>query len=619
MLLPVNFTQLVKTITMMKKIILILILFVSMTTALFAAKATGGVKMVVQPDGTTLMVRLMGDEHCNWVQTLDGVMLKRIDNAYYVAKINADGTTMNTGVLAHNIDSRNEAETRLAKAQNMKVFFEAESKKSMPLSRAGESGYPLSNSCPHSGKVKIPVIMMQFTDKPFVLQETELEEMFNADETRPMAEAASLRGYGSAKKYFNDASNGKFDPEFVLIGPYTAKYNHDYYGHKNTTGYQSLFIEAVNKAIDHNVDFSQFDSNNDDYVDLVYVLYAGTSANNAAYGDERNDIWPCCYSGYNMQASGKTIKIGGVSNELLWEASHPEGNGKNTRSGIGVFCHEMSHGLGLPDLYRLNDNRKDSHGYIDYNNAGPEDWDLMDGGENLEVGLWPVQYAAWEKEAMGWIDVEELTEATTVTAYPLDGDKGKAYKIRNPNNRNEYYVIETFQSNYWNKPLALKETDGRPGLHIMHINGPLYSITPNGVYGRSNLTMLPADGFILAFYSYGETIWYKGQARKITLQMFYDDAKGDLWPGSHNVTSISDFKNYTAADMVNNCSVTNIRPNSDGSVTFDFKGGATAIRVIEAKHEDDAVYTINGIFVGKTISGLKPGIYIVNGKKTVVY
>lgn len=601
----------------MKKYIISIALTL-ITTAAFSAKATGGVKMVQQPDGTTLMIRLMGDEHLNWSQTLDGVVLTKVGKAYYVASINEDGTLMNSGLLAHNIDTRGAVETRMAKAQNRKAFFMAEEKTGL-ASRAGASGYPYSNSCPHNGKLKIPVIMMQYPDKPFVLSNDELNDMFNGEDTRPMTNSPSLRGYGSARKYFNDASNGKFDPEFVLIGPYTAKNNHDYYGNKNTTGYQDLLKEAVNKAIDHNVDFSQFDSNNDNYVDLLYVLYAGTSANNASYGDDRNDIWPCCYNGYYINANGKIIKIGGVSNELLWEAKHPEGNGKNARAGIGVFCHEMSHGLGLPDLYRSSDNRKDAHGYTDYNNAGPEDWDLMDGGENINGGVWPVQYAAWEKEVMGWIEIEELTEAASVTVYPLDGDNGKAYKIRNPNNPNEQYIIETFQTGYWNKCLASIQTDGRPGLNIMHINAPSGSPVPNSVYGHPNLTMLPADGFLLASYSIDETIWYKGQAQKITRSMFYEDAKGDLWPGNQNVTSISDFKNYTAADMVNECSITNITPNSDGSVSFDFKGGTTAISNVESQRNDGAVYTIGGTCVGKAVTGLKPGVYIVNGKKRIIY
>lgn len=602
----------------MKKLALVILSLMFVATSIDAAKAVSTPKMVNQPDGTTLMVRLMGDEHCSWTQTLDGVMLIKVDGAYYIAKIDADGIVTSTGVLAHNLDSRSTSEALLAKDQNLKPFFDARIKK-VSLSRAGDSGYPMGNSCPHMGHIKIPVIMMQYPDKPFVLKDANLNDMFNGTVTRPIEDAPSLRGYSSARMYFNDASNGKFDPEFVLIGPYTAKHEHDYYGHKNSYRYQELFSEAVDCAKGAGIDFSEFDSNNDNEIDLVYVLYAGTSANNRDFGDENNDIWPCCYNGYYINVNGKTIRIGGVSNELLWEANTSGAPSENAfRTGMGVFVHEMSHGLGLPDLYRFN-NPKDSHGYVDYNNVGPEDWDLMDGGENINGGTWPVQYAAWEKEAMGWIETEELTEAKTITAYPLGSENGKAYKITNPNYPYEYYIIETFQTNKWNKYLASTETDGRAGLHIMHINGPQNIMIPNGEYKHPNITLLPADGYILALYAIDETIWYNNQAQKITYEMFLEDAKGDLWPGSKNVTSIADFKEYTSANMAEVCSITDITPNADGSVTFKFKGGDGGDGIITPTYTDtrESICTLSGIIISPKSASLPHGIYIINGRKVI--
>ena len=92
---------------------------------------------------------------------------------------------------------------------------------------------------------------------------------------------------------------------------------------------------------------------------------------------------------------GKIVNVIGAANELAVD----DYDGEPVRAGIGVFCHEMSHGMGLPDLYwTLSYRPRDEYGDVDFDNCGPEDWDLMDGGENLYNGMWPCQYTAWERE-----------------------------------------------------------------------------------------------------------------------------------------------------------------------------------------------------------------------------
>ena len=44
----------------------------------------------------------------------------------------------------------------------------------------------------------------------------------------------------------------------------------------------------------------------------------------------------------------------------------------NSINGIGLFCHEFSHTLGLPDIYPTNE--------ITEHNQSPEYWDVMDTG-----------------------------------------------------------------------------------------------------------------------------------------------------------------------------------------------------------------------------------------------
>lgn len=590
-----------------------------------AAKASGKPFASVQPDGTTIMVRLLGDEHKNWYQTLDGVLLVRKDKAYYIAEATNDGQLISTGMLAHNLDSRGEAEQLKAEQQNRQLFFMEDKGQNAPMKKA--SGYPLSHYCPHMGKIKIPVILMEYPDLKFSLPKEELlkkmNEFFNSDEVNPLSfeNESYLKGYGSARQYFIEASQGQFAPEFDFYGPYTAANNHDVYG--NTHGLSAsiqLKNEAI-KAADDDIDFTRYCSKGNGNVDLVYVVYAGFGANT---GDHDDAVWPHC-TGCNYTADRMSIKLMGISNELADDPSKENGT---IRSGIGVFVHEMSHGLGMPDLYWTKDDAPtDSHGLPDYNNCGPELWDIMDGGENIFNGLWPVQYTAWEKEAMGWLELKELNQPENVTLYPFDDPEGRgtACVIKNPGDTDEYYVIENFMCShnswnyfYWRYYLELNPNE--PGLIVFHVkgtSGQATNMSPNNTYKKPKITILPADGFILAEYSIGKTCWYQGQKQMISLNMFYEDAKGDPYPGSQNVTEIRKYGNYSDFhDIGERYPITDITVNSDRSISFKFMGGVEdGIFEIEADKTCDAFYTIDGRYAGKDKTSLPHGIYVSKGRK----
>lgn len=580
----------------MRKTILLFLFILATATGIQAAKSSGTPTAFKQPDGTTLMVRLLGDEHFAWHQTMDGVIVISKDKAFYVAEVCADGSLRSTDVLAHNLDSRKAQEQQLAKAQDKQLFF-AKGEEASQARRKAIAGYPGSDFCPHSGKVRIPVIMVEYTDVKFTFREKNVwEEYFNGTQRFSPTAENQYKGHSSVSQYFTDASFGDFTPEFDLYGIYTVANKHDYYGY-NSGRTSSIINEALTLA-DKDIDFSQYDYNNDGKADMVYILYAGTGAN---ISGNNNDIWPQCYYRSSYQKDGKRINIIGLSNELARYAA--DNNGTALRAGIGVLCHEMSHGLGLPDLYNTNPNIPGyDHGYADWNNCGPEDWDLMDGGENIYNGYWPVQYAAWERDIMGWMSLEELNAPTDITIYPLDSEdgKGQAYRVTNPKNANEYYVIENFGKCTWN------EYQGRrsgTGLLITHVNDiSKYGMTPNNTYKRPNLTLLPADGFLLSSYSIETEIWYNGMAQTITQDMFKDELKGDPYPGSKGVTAVSAYKNYSGDDMAADFPITNITKNTDGSVTFSFMGG-----------EQTGINDINS----NTNAGTFPKKVIRNGQLTI--
>ena len=632
---------------MTKKLFLVLILLIVAFTNADASKSTGKVHAFMQPDGTTIMVRLLGDEDHSWYQTIDGVLLKRVNKTFYIAKTMADGTLASTGVIAHNLDSRNAEEQSAAKAQQRSLFF-AENSSSTQKAKTKQmsiAGYPSTRFCPHHGKVKVPVILMEFakTDSDcveFTFDKDVFETYFNGTTKTPCTKSTLLSGYSSVAQYFRDASFGDLDIQFDLYGPYTTDKGHDYYGHHDGDNYiygahrSALLTEAVKKS-DADIDFTQYDSDGNGYVDMVYILYAGTGANSS--GDE-NDFWPAClYYQSISTADGKTINVIGGASELLVSAE--DYNGTAVRSGVGVPCHEMSHGMGLPDLYWTSSVvPKDAQGYVDYNNCGPEDWDLMDGGENVYNAIWPCQYAAWEREMMGWMTLEDLTEPCDVTIYPLNKEDGKAYRITNPQNPYEYYVIENYMSDEWN--YYITHSYGT-GLMITHVNASSsgLSMACNNTYGKPSVTLLPADGFILADFSEGETIQYKGKV--VTMpsssdldetgkyhiwdqNYFIPDAKGDPYVGTEYtgepVTAVAAYKNYTGEDMVTTYPITDITRNDDGSISFKFMGGEPSaianVRMSDDK-TDTPVYTIDGRKMGTDSSVLPHGIYIKNGRKFI--
>lgn len=557
----------------MKKSFLSLLLIFATLTAAIAAKAPCTPIQKQQPDGTIVTIQVCGDEHFSWLQTTDGVLLVQEGNAYYVAKADFYGSLVSTGVLAHDAALRTLDEVVAIEKQDKDEFFNSgesmlKSKRtSLEMMPMAIPGYPSAANCPHIGKVRIPIILMEYTDMKFSLDQAVYENYFNGTTKTPYTDGTRYNGYSSVAEYYREASNGLFEPVFELYGPYTANRNHDYYGKKSGRNIITILTEAVGKA-DKDIDFSQYDSNKDGKVDMVYVFYAGTGAN---ISGNDYDVWPACYPGnQNISTSdGVRITTIGGANELLPTTT-------KRIAGIGVTIHEMNHGLGLPDLYNTGEPHNPETGRIDWSNCGPEDWDIMDGGENIYGGIWPCQFNAWERDVMGWMTIEELTEPQDITIYPLNDSRGKAYRITNPFNTNEYYIIENNNTSDWN---YYQRSLYGTGLMVYHLNAKStgFAMTPNNTYGKPNITIVPADGYIMGLYNRGETIIYNGQ--RLTMptndtefrnKYFNPESQGDHYPGSKNVTEVSLFKNYTGTDLSKGYTISNITKNEDGSIFFRF-------------------------------------------------
>ena len=591
--------------------LIICLMLCSLTT--WAAKAESIPVQVRQADGSVVTVILRGDEHINWYTTLDGVLLVQgADNNYYIGKVEKSGNLIATKQLAHEAHTRSQAELNLIAKQDKEKFYAYVNKiaeesenayNNSPLTRGPiiDSGYGGVPYFPHTGSPKALVILAEFQDTTFTIQDTKkvfTNYLMNEDHFSDKRYNQD-QNYKGVRGYFKDCSYGKFTPVFDVVGPIKLPKAHAVYGAGNDR--MDLLLADACAAVDGMVNFADYDANNDGIVDLVYVIYAGHSANTS--GNKDTNIWP--KSGtitISNKFDGKSIRRYGVSNELNGSEKTSKNNKKI--NGIGLFCHEFSHTLGLPDIYAYNTDAENQ------DNQGMEYWDIMDGGTGIRGGRVPASYLAWEREVMGWMNIDELKNDITINNLKSIDNGGKAYKIVNPKNSNEYIVLQSIQKGAWNQGWG-DNTYGK-GLFAYRISYKSDKVNifdyPNNLKGKPRVIPIPADGKILAAANAG------GKLNVYTAQL-----NGDPYPynGKNKIDSFTLYDGsilkWSIFDIVEN--------DAERYVSFKFKNNETtgiqSPSIIERSTSDNHIYTLDGRYVGTDASILPHGIYIQNNKKFV--
>ena len=573
----------------MKKILLTLGFALLSVYSMQAHKAWPYPMTFVQSNGDTIVVRMHGDDYFSWYTDMEGNILERHGNDF--TKIDVD------------------EETFFAQAQqtlNAKGMYRE------PIA-------PAASLFPHTGSPKAVVILAEYQDVKFSLKnpKASFEQYLNRTNGHPdnLGNGEHLN-YGSVKQYFIAQSDSMFSPQFDVYGPVTLPQNMAYYGGTSNKGndekYKQLLIDACT-AMDDSLDFKPYDQDGDGNIDLVYIIYAGYGQSNGASAET---MWPKRFSGFtDTKFDGKGVNQGGISNELIGREGMPEDKRIN---GIGLFCHEFSHCLGLPDFYPTQLSTA-------YNNQSMEDWDLMDNGEYVYNGYYPVSYTAWEREAMGWDHIPAITEAKQ---YQLDGNVSggtNAVKIVNPNNSNEYFVLQHFEDKGWNQRIAAYGKAYNPatrGLLIYHVDYDqnkfsLSANNVNNVVNHPRMTVIPADGTLASSYK------IKGPdgIGDYTYEQYLQQVDGDLFRADATYEYDTFVQNSGLPNArwwldAEDTPVYNIKFN-DGIVYFDFLNKSTGIRQLPTVENNQKIYTIDGKFVGTSTTPLPHGIYIKGGKKFV--
>ena len=446
-------------------------------------------------DGRQLMLTSYGDEHLSFFLTDEGRVAELTDSGFCLTDYNREE------YLA----------LRLPQAEQRRSVRRIGTRESALLGQIGTK--------------HVAVLLVQFQDSGFTVapDSASVNEYYQRYcNGKPGVSPYTAHGsYGAVNEYFRDQSLGKFNPVFDVIGPVTLSKEYAYYGKDNgsvTDIYYNEFVrESLQKACQIRTDWSLLDNNADGKVDMVFLIYAGLGQNYTNSSGDKNTIWPkeqptsykigdTSFAGCSSTCELRpTAQAGGVIT-----ATQPD--------GIGVFCHEFSHALGLPDFYDTK--------YVAF---GMDYWDIMDTGQYAVNGTCPVGYTAYEREFMGWQPLEELTEPRTLR-IPCFAKGGHGYKIVNDNNPDEYYILENRQAYGWD---MLCRTRGK-GLMVTHVDynrniwlSNKVNVTPS----HQCMTIIPANNSLIG-----------GNTPNVTSQSWTASLRGNLYPGTtenHELTDTS--------------------------------------------------------------------------------
>lgn len=432
--------------------------FAALSTVAFARPALPNTFCAKQSDGSCVTVQQFGDEHYHYTTTIDGYLVVEDSTGDLVY---ADSEAVATKVKAKNADGRSDSDKVFLKKLNQRRVLEKHKSKNVDRfpsqtnflkdfrHKIEENRKALFRPKPAShtmGECHFPVFLVSSSDRDFgdtVWYRRSLNEIGFSEDGH----------YGSVRDYFLASSDSLFDPVFEVFPvkvSVAAKFSA-----QPEPSFEGAFVKAVLDAAAPSMgDLSRFDKNGDKVVDGFGVIIPGMEQGTNLWGHMYNYTVfsnPEMYSGF-----GGFGGFGGGRGSSNWnndydgyrfdeyliiaENADPTSYSKEGHNGIGVFIHEFSHVLGLPDFYSQVGNGP----FIE----GPVPYDIMTQGmyngysnRTYLMARQPPKYSAFERESMGWLTIPELKATDDVYSLEMI-DANKAYGVTNPKDNDEYYVVE---------------------------------------------------------------------------------------------------------------------------------------------------------------------------------
>lgn len=454
-------------------------------------------RVLTNPDGSTVTVRVHGNEFFHFMTDVDCTRILERDAEGYITDAVREGRQLAFS-----------QENVMMLAETAKPAFPpvatpvASMQKMAALDGSGRSLYPTIGKGNRS-----LIVLVEFDDVDFTIENP--KDYFTRQLNEPGF--SDYGACGSALDYYIDSSNGLYAPQFDVYGPVKVSGEASYY--KELERMNELIAESLTALHDADeLDFSNYDLDNDGMVDTIFFYYAGYGSADS----ETETIWPHQYDynalvGYAADSAlifdGKKVGPYACANELFGlnpvTKKEPWKDGSEPwMNGIGTFVHEYGHVLGLPDLYDTT-----------YSNEveTPGKYDVMDKGNYNDNNCRPPRFSAYEQWVCHWL---EFTDAVDGTHYDLkaggNSDTPDAVRIRIPMSSDgktfnpEYFVIEARDNSNWDSCFPAS------GLMVWRINYNKNNWVGNTVNTKNGTNVAIVYSNSKKFPVFTEGVIYKG-------------------------------------------------------------------------------------------------------------
>ncbi len=431
-------------------------IFCMLMSLLFTGPAQGASAsphaiLETQPDGSKIVLHIRGNEHFHWQEDADGYTVLRDKKRYVYARRSPRGRLVPTAWEVGKISPKAKGLLKRILPDRPKILprrvgAEQESTPQRTALSATTTG----------GSIKNLVVMVRFADhqaRPLP-SAGDMNVLFNAT-----AADARLAPTGSLKMVYLENSYNKVVLNSTISDLITVSKSEAYYA--NGQSGSSRLWEALREALgilDGQLNFADFDGDNDGYIDSVTFVHSGYAAEwggTDAFGAHYDDrIWSHhwaiqpAWNSQDRNAQNALVKVFKYHiNPGLW------GRSGSAIGRIGVIAHETGHSFGLPDLY---DTDGDGRGIGSYGLMA-NSWGF-DGSQ-----LYPPHLSPWSKIHLGWLTPTEMIDEGTF-ALPAVQNNPTVFKISAGFPDGEYLLIENRQ------PLGFDGDMPQGGLLVWHID-----------------------------------------------------------------------------------------------------------------------------------------------------